>query len=163
MANQENPEADRAAWTIKSVPVETRKLAVACATKQGVTMAEWLDRAVRNQATLEAGERVLPPVPRAASVPALARPLQPVQHVGLGELAGLMQAAQAVAAAAGVAIPKATARHALALTTAQLRSARGLPPKQTRTRHGQTIDGETSLPDRQTEAGNGQTKPPGGL
>ena len=41
LATQAN---DKAPWTIKSVPVETRKLAVASATKQGVTMAEWLAR-----------------------------------------------------------------------------------------------------------------------
>jgi hypothetical protein len=27
VANEENPEADKASWTIKSVSVETRKLA----------------------------------------------------------------------------------------------------------------------------------------
>ena len=44
MAEQANLEEDKASWTIKSVPVETRKLAVACAAKQGQTMAEWLAR-----------------------------------------------------------------------------------------------------------------------
>ncbi len=66
MADQENPDGDKASWTIKSVPVETRKLAVACAARQGVTMSEWLARAVRNQANLEAGDRILPPPPRPA-------------------------------------------------------------------------------------------------
>ena len=61
MAEQANLEEDKASWTIKSVPVETRKLAVACAAKQGQTMAEWLAKAVRTQANLEEGERVLPP------------------------------------------------------------------------------------------------------
>ena len=53
MAEQANLEEDKASWTIKSVPVETRKLAVACAAKQGQTMAEWLAKAVRTQANLE--------------------------------------------------------------------------------------------------------------
>lgn len=142
MANLAN-DTDKASWTIKSVPVETRKLAVACAAKAGENMAEWLARAVRNQAKLEAGERVIPPsrpVTNGAMVPVpFAMP------VDLGELAELMTAAQAVAEAAGVPIPKATARHALALTTAQLRAARGLPPKrsrQTGAENGQTIAGE---------------------
>ena len=68
MANEENPDSDKASWTIKSVPVEARKLAVACATKQGETMAEWLARAVRNQSKIEAGERVLPPVARSTAI-----------------------------------------------------------------------------------------------
>ena len=55
-----------------------------------------------------------------------------------------MDAARTIAAAAEVPIPKATARHALALMQAQLRAARGLPPlapRQTRPKNGQTIDG----------------------
>lgn len=148
MANMENPDGDKASWTIKSVPIETRKLAIACATKQDMTMAEWLVRAVRNQANLEAGERVLPPpAPRQTGngLPAVQASLPALPHVDLGELADLMQAAQAVADAAGVPVPKSTARHALALTTAQLRAARGLPPKarrQTGPENGQTIEGE---------------------
>ena len=108
-------------------------------------MAEWLERAVRNQANLEAGERILPPAPRPAPVPALAPPSGAAlsDAPDIGELADLMQAAQALAAAADVPMPKATARHALALVTAQLRAARGLPPKQPRqTRHE---NGQTSL------------------
>jgi hypothetical protein len=137
-------ESDKAAWTIKSVPIETRKLAVACATKQGDTMAAWLVKAVRNQANLEAGERVLPPANQ-VNLPAVRLPAltDPAVTVDMGELAELMQAAQAVAQAAGVPIPKATARHAIALTTAQLRAARGLPPKrprQTSHENGQTIE-----------------------
>ena len=142
MADEANEDADKASWTIKSVPVETRKLAVACASRAGETMAEWLVKAVRNQANLEAGERVLPPARSAASLPA--RPAYALPPPDLGELAGLMDAARTIAAAADVPIPKATARHALALMQAQLRAARGLPPlarRQTRPKNGQTIDG----------------------
>jgi hypothetical protein len=162
MANEENPEADKASWTIKSVPVDVRKLAVACAAKQDQTMAEWLERAVRNQANLEAGERILPPASRAASLPAVL-PLGAavVDAPDIGELADLMQAAQALAAAADVPMPKAMARHALALVTAQLRAARGLPAKQPRrTRHenGQTIEAEAKFTRGQTYLENRQTE-----
>jgi len=157
MVEQANLEEDKASWTIKSVPVETRKLAVACAAKQGQTMAEWLAKAVRTQANLEAGERVLPPAPRPGDALAAWAPVPSV--IGLGGLADLMQAAREIAEAAGVPIPKATARHALALTTAQLRAARGLPPKQTRPRNGQTIDDEGEFAHRQTAPENGQTSP----
>lgn len=144
MADGENHSDDKAAWTIKSVSVETRKLAVACASKQDMTMAEWLDRAVRNQANLEAGERILPPAPRPAGLPAPV-PLGSMAAVDMGELADLMMAVQAVAKAADVPIAKATAKHALALMTGQLRAARGLPPlarRQTQPKNGQTITGE---------------------
>jgi hypothetical protein len=40
-------------WQIKSVPVEIRKLAAACAARRGETMAVWVARAVRIQAMLE--------------------------------------------------------------------------------------------------------------
>lgn len=146
MAIEENHD-DKAAWTIKSVPVEVRKLAVACAAKQGETMAEWLTRAVRNQANLEAGERVLPPARTASGLPAVRSTSTPDTGlpVDMTELADLMQAALAVSQAADVPMPKTTARHALMLVTAQLRSARGLPPKrlrQTQPENGQTIPGE---------------------
>ena len=112
MANEENPEADKASWTIKSVPVEVRKLAVACAAKQDQTMAEWLERAVRNQANLEAGERILPPVPRPSGLPVVPPADAALEEApGMGELADLMQAAQALAAAAEISIPKTTARQ----------------------------------------------------
>jgi hypothetical protein len=137
----ENQDDDKTAWTIKSVPVATRKLAVACAIKRDVTMGEWLVPAVRNQANLEAGELVIPPPNPTQSLPSPSGSVT----TDLSSLAELMRAAQALAEAAGVSVPKATARHALALTSAQLRQARGLPPKrirQTDRENGQTIDGD---------------------
>jgi hypothetical protein len=161
VANEENPDGDKASWTIKSVPVEVRKLAVACAAKQDQTMAEWLERAVRNQANLEAGERILPPiVVRPSAVAAVPGSPGPAVPHDMAALADLMQAAQAMAEAAEVALPKATARHALALLTAQLRAARGLPtkqPRQTRHENGQTIEAEVKFAHGQTESENRQT------
>jgi hypothetical protein len=148
MKNEANPEADKAAWTIKSVPVETRKLAVACATKAGLTMAEWLTLAVRDRANREAGNRVLPPLaaPGAGRALApLAAPAGPlVPTIDMAGLTGLLGTVQAMATAADVPVPRATARHGLALATAQLRAARGLSekaPRQTRPKSGQTING----------------------
>ncbi len=54
-------ELERVPWTIKGVSVETRKLAVASAAKQGVAMAEWLDHAVRDQASFDKGNQVISP------------------------------------------------------------------------------------------------------
>jgi hypothetical protein len=45
-------------------------------------------------------------------------------------------------AAANVPLPSATARDVLALTTAQVRAARGLLPRQASRRNGPTIDAE---------------------
>jgi hypothetical protein len=145
MEDQGNQDSDKAAWTIKAVPVETRKLAVACATKTGEHMAQWIERAVRNQAQLEAGDRVLPPLTAPARGRALAvanGPAPLVPPLDLAGLSDLLTATQAMAAAAGVPIPGATAKHALALVRDQLRTARGLPVsprKQTRAENGQTI------------------------
>jgi hypothetical protein len=67
---------EKSLWGIKSMPVEARKQATACAAKQGQTMAEWLVRAIGNQANLEAGERILPPlVPSPAPMPQDCAPL----------------------------------------------------------------------------------------
>ena len=53
-------ELDKAPWTIKAVSVETRKLAVKSAAQQGVTMAEWLDRAVQGQVERDRGNQLIP-------------------------------------------------------------------------------------------------------
>jgi hypothetical protein len=126
-------EKAAAPWTIKSVKVETRKLAVDSAMKQGITMAEWLDRAVRNQANLDKGNQVIPPGQTGQT---LARP-DPVQlPTPTGklpmDLAGLADALRAVAAlteAAAMPVPKALAREAAGLLRQQIREARGLPSK----------------------------------
>ena len=148
MANEENQDSGKAAWTIKSVDVETRKLAVACAAKAGEQMATWLERAVRNQARLETGERVLPPA-RPNGLPAVVPVAYAPPVPELGELAALMEQARALAGQAEVPIPKTVVKHALALMTAQLRSARGLPPlapRKTKPKNGQTI-AEDGTPD----------------
>lgn len=126
-------EPERAPWTVKSVNVETRKLAVASATKEGVTMAEWLDRAVRNQADLDKGNQIIPPGQPKQSVARFA-PAQPPDGTGKPamDLSGLADALRAVATIAGAAampVPKSLAREALALLRQQIREARGLPGK----------------------------------
>src|SRR5271166_4104533 len=76
--------------------------------KQGATMAEWLDRAVRNQANLEAGERVLPPAPRPSGLPAL-RPDTRTQ-TDMGGLADLMRANVTMTCLARAAVARDTAK-----------------------------------------------------
>jgi hypothetical protein len=92
---------DSEPWTIKSVAVRER--AVARAAERGLTVGEWLDWAIPAACALQDGK---PPL------------------VDTAALADLLREARAVAAAAGVPIPKEIAHHALALVNAQLRAAR---------------------------------------
>jgi hypothetical protein len=140
MPEEVNQEVERTPFMVKGMRVDTRKIAVACAMKAGETMAVWLDRAIRTQANMEAGERIFPPEENPPVPVRVARLLA----AELGELADFMQAAQAIAGAAAVPIPKATARHAFALLTAHLRAARGLPPRKTTARNGKTITVEAA-------------------
>lgn len=134
-------EEAKAAWTIKSMPVEERKLAVACAARAGLNMAEWMVRAVRNQARIDAGDQVLPPGTPAPR-PAAARSPAP-----LGDLVAVVQALGAIAESSGVPVPRGLARSSYAAVREQLRGIRGLPeatPRKPSKRIGQTIDGMLS-------------------
>ncbi len=120
-------EPDKAPWTIKAVSVETRKLAVKSAAQQGVTMAEWLDRAVQGQAERDRGNQLIPPGQSGQDVARFA-PVQPPDETGKLDLAGLADALRAVATVAGAAempVPKSLAREASALLRQQIREARG--------------------------------------
>lgn len=113
-------------WTIKSVSTATRAKVNAAARRENLTVGQWLERRV---AEWEADGG---PVPVGA--PALV-----AEPMSLAELRDAMGAAAAVASAAGVAVPKAVARHAFAVLATQLRDARGLPPvrpRQTRLGNG---------------------------
>lgn len=102
MADEENLGGEKAASTITSVPIETRKLAIASAAKAGLSMGEWMVAAVRNQANLESGERILPPSSsHSRNIPAPAASGPPVDMLALAEL---MRATQSLARGAGVAI-----------------------------------------------------------
>ena len=136
-------DAEHAPFTVKAFSVEAREVARKAAYKQGEHMGVWLERAVRNQAEREAGERVLPPVKPGQSVTPFDL-VKPTQEMGKPlDLAGLATALQAVATvheAAGLPVPKVLARNASALLLAQLRAARGLPVKPRRL-IGQTVEG----------------------
>ena len=139
-------DAEHAPFTVKAFPVEARELARKCATKQSENMGAWLARAVRTQANLEAGERVLPPVKQGQSV-AHHGAVIPTRETGkpldLDGLAAALQAVAAVSGAAGVPVSKKLARAANALMLTQVMEARGLPskPRQTGRLIGQTVEG----------------------
>ena len=114
---------ESAPWQIKAMPVSTREKAVRYARMRGETMAEWVSRAVDTQASIEDGDRVLPP----------GEPEQTTQVAGpdlhaLAAALQTMQEARAMAEAAGLPVPRSLARAAFALVRQSARKARGLPP-----------------------------------
>jgi hypothetical protein len=120
MADEIASDAAEVRWTVRGVPKRYRDVAAEAAVRADLSVGAWLCRAIEQavqaeRAPLEVTAPAAAPAPRPAAA-------------GVGELADLMRAAQAMAEATGVPIPKATARHAVALMTGELRAARGLPP-----------------------------------
>ena len=123
MANQDD-KPDTAPWTIKSVGVHTRKMATDCATREGVTMGEWMDRMVPVMAAMQDGNQVvLPDQRRSAAVPLQ----QAMAMLELERLDALGRLATAVASATAAGVPKGAVREISALLREQARAARGLP------------------------------------
>lgn len=131
MTDEKLPEQDKGPWSIKSVPVETRRKAMACATRQDETMAEWLARAVETQARLDAQSQVLPPAipgrPEAGMTENGAGNTE--RHTSLPVLREMAEVAAIVAQASGKPLPKTIGNHLVALIDAECRKARGLPPR----------------------------------
>lgn len=102
-------------FQIRGFPVATRKLALACAAKAGLTMPEWMDRAVHSQSRIDRDESVFPPLAKVNG------------HADDDEgLVELLNAAAAIAAANGRqlrSVPGLTS-----LVAERVRKARGLPP-----------------------------------
>jgi hypothetical protein len=103
MANDEANE--RAPWTIKGMDVETRKLVVNCATQRGQSVATWLETAVRNQANLEAGDRVIMP-----GQPGQTAPPNGQTGFDLPELEQFARVCSLLAESAGKPVPRTVSR-----------------------------------------------------
>jgi hypothetical protein len=114
-------------WTIKGVPAATRQKVVACCAKQGQTQAEWIARAVDHLANLEAGERVIPPAGQTPADQQGKTEANPGPGMSLDSLAQAATAAQKMAEASGMPIPKTTARRVFMLLDNHCRVAQGLP------------------------------------
>jgi hypothetical protein len=143
----------RAPLTIKNFPVEARKLATACATKRGETMGDWFARAVRNQARLEAGDRIMPPVVQVAAEPAAAAPAVARGPAALLHTVELLRETRAVFAALGRPMPDALVKEIERLARARMREERGIAPARPRRRLN-TIDGELASRDDLGPTGN---------
>jgi hypothetical protein len=119
-------------WTIKSVPLETRLRAVNAAKIAGVSVAAWLAQAVDLLAERQAGNAILPP-PREAWANPPANPqannTTGQSKLGPNELAGLMQAAAALATATGIKPTVRDMRRAYGLLDEMVRVTRGLGPR----------------------------------
>jgi hypothetical protein len=111
--------------TIKSFPIASREKMKAAAARRDQTQGEWLARAIETQANIEARDLVEPGL----FEPPAPTPAPPGMPFGLTELRLTMEAAAATAAATGVPVPKAIARHVYALLGQELRAARGIPPR----------------------------------
>lgn len=96
-------------WTVKSVDPTVRRLAVEAANREDISVARWLEAAVRNQVSAANGV-VVPPAPPANR-----------------ELAAIL-ADIATLAASGVRVPRDVGSHAFALIRGELRQMRGLAP-----------------------------------
>jgi len=118
-----------APWTIKAVPVHVREKAVRYARMDGVTVAEWLARAVETEANRQDGNQIIPPARATLPTP---------PALDLGTVAAALSA-MAQAQAAGLPVSKAAGRETVALIREHVRVGRGLPARQTTRKIGQTI------------------------
>lgn len=119
-----DPVDTAAPWTIKSISVATREAVTKAARREGLTVGQWLEKRVAEW------EAEGSPVP----MPSGSAP-------NLGDLAQAMQAARALADAAGVPVPPHVARDAFAVLKVATRQVRGLPPPSVRRKAPAAIEG----------------------
>lgn len=107
-------------FQLRAFPVAARKLATDCASRAGLTLPEWFDRAVHTQARLDTQESVFPPGDAAQDFAAGKPSPQPS---ALMELVALMAAAGTLAA--HTKLPG----DVRALINQRARALQGLPPR----------------------------------
>ena len=123
-----DPVDTAAPWTIKSISVATREAVTKAARREGLTVGQWLEKRVAEW------EAEGSPVPVSSTAPSGPAP-------NLGDLAQAMQAARALADAAGVPVPPSVARDAFAVLRVATRQVRGLPPPTLRRKAPAAIEG----------------------
>lgn len=136
MSDEANPIVETTTVNVKGMPVDAWKTARTAAGKLDMTVGEWLAGAIALRAQHDAGQRVaLPDERSASSANPVANPgAIPVKPPSLSpdEVESLARAMKVATEAAGLSVPKASARHVVALATQHMRAARGLtepPPK----------------------------------
>lgn len=136
MSDEIETADSKASWTIKSMNVEARQLAVACAGKRDLTMAQWIEPAIRHQANLEAGDLVT--FPGARPAPDAQDRTAPAERVNLSDLATMLSALTAASAQAQIPMSRHVIRRATALVEQRLCDELGSlasPPAVDRPRH----------------------------
>ena len=108
-----------APWTIKAFSVEARRDIVAAAAGQKMEVGAFVERVWRSYLADGSPVQVEPAIVAGFNA----------TPESLAALATLAQATRDMAAAAGVSPPASLAKSLLALTAAQVRSARGLQPR----------------------------------
>ncbi len=110
-----------ASWTIPSFPVAMRQDIVAAAAARQMKVGAFMEMVWKSYLADGSPMQVGHPI-----MPATTPGVLPETLIALAHLA---EATRAMATAAGVTPPAALAKHLLALTSAQARSARGLRPR----------------------------------
>src|SRR4051794_17082858 len=113
-------------WTVKGIPPEERNAAIAAAEREGLTIGEWLTRAIRTQVQADHRSDRLPVT--------LDPPLPPKvdRQSDLSDLERMITLAEKIASANGQPIPAGITRATYALMREHLRAIRASRTSQDR-------------------------------
>ncbi len=114
-------------WTIKGIPPEERNAAIAAAEREGLTIGEWLTRAIRTQVQADH---------RSDRVPVVidAPPTKADRQSDLADLERMITLAEKIANANSQPIPAAITKATYALMRDHLRDIRASPTSSPRSR-----------------------------
>ena|SRR5690349_805295 len=103
-------------WTVKGIPPEERNAAIAAADREGLTIGEWLTRAIRTQVqTDHRSDRLPVPLDTPASFPS-------DRQSDLADLERVVELAKTLATANGQPIPPTITRATYSLMREHLKA-----------------------------------------
>src|SRR3954469_1511223 len=106
-------------WTVKGIPPEERNAAIAAAEREGLTIGEWLTRAIRTQVqTDHRSDRLPVALDPPASLPS-------DRQADLADLERVVELAKTLAAANGQPIPATITRATYSLMREHLKALKG--------------------------------------
>src|SRR5690349_7964243 len=106
-------------WTIKGIAPEERNAAIAAAEREGLTIGEWLTRAIRTQVQVDHRSDRLPVV---TEIPASAKA---DRQSDLADLERVVELAKTLASANGQPIPETIIRATYSLMREHLKALKG--------------------------------------
>src|SRR3954447_3701171 len=121
-------------WTVKAIPPEERNAAIAAAEREGLTIGEWLTRAIRTQVQVDHRADRLPVV---TEIPASGKA---DRQSALADLERIIDLAQKLATAPREPIPTGITRATYALMREHLRDIRASRTSQGRRRTMEAIE-----------------------